>query len=77
MKRVRLGYFPRWWQPAGHTILGGDSVAVYRIGVRGGVQGYEGSCRFDELEVFAGGVECVRISAGDFVKGRWTSYEEA
>ena len=63
---VRYGYFPKWRGRATRD----SGVMVYRIGPRGGVKGYEGACRVDELTKFYG-ENVVRIPPGHFECGRW------
>lgn len=71
---MRYGYFPK--RPGIDGKVSRDSDAmVYCIGPRGGVKGYEGCCRIDELTKFYG-EDVHRIPAGYFEKGRWVRVEE-
>lgn len=68
---TRYGYFPKW---KGANTRDSD-VMVYRIGPRGGVKGFEGCCRVDELTKFYG-EDVHRIPSGYFKYGRWVRTEE-
>ena len=68
---TRYGYFPVRESVDGRPMSRHWDVRVYRIGPRGGVKGYEGTCRVEELTKLYGGDSVVRIPAGFFEKGRW------
>ena len=72
MEKIEYGYFPVR-ERVGQPLLRAEDVMVYRIGPRGGVQGYEGICRVDELTKFYG--NAVRIPSGRHEAGRWVKDE--
>jgi len=67
----RYGYFPVRESVDGRPMSRHWDVRVYRIGPRGGIKGYEGLCRVEELTKLYGGDNVIRIPAGFWERGCW------